>query len=78
MSFRLEELRNISTEDLVKRHDHAAENTVVGVDYYLDELSRRDQEAQTRAMLRLTWLIAGMTGVMVVATIFNVLLFALS
>ena len=77
MSFSLKELRNTSTEELVKRHDHAAENTVVGVGYYLNELSRRDQEAHMQAMVRLTWWIAGMTGVMVIATIVNVVLFAL-
>lgn len=78
MSFSLEELRSIPTSELIKRHDKLAESTVVGVEYYLNELARRDQNSQTAAMLRLTRCIAVMTGVMVMATIANVVLFALS
>jgi len=42
------------------------------------ELAHRDQQPQTRSMLRLTKMITVMTGVMTGATIVNVVLFALS
>lgn len=77
MSYTLAELRSASTEELVKEHDRRAENTQAGVNYFLEELSRHDQEANTKAMLRLTWWITVMTAVIVAATIVNVGLFAL-
>jgi len=47
-------------------------------DDHAKELARRDQERQTNVMLRMTKWIAAMTVVMTVATIVNVVLFALS
>jgi hypothetical protein len=38
-------LRARSTEDLVEAHDRLAANTSVGVNYYLEELARRDSQA---------------------------------
>lgn len=77
MSLTLEELRNLPTADLVERHDKLAENTQVGVRHYLDELARRDQAASAAMALRLTGAITGMTAVMLVTTVVNVLLFTL-
>jgi hypothetical protein len=68
----LRELRALPDDELVRRHDHAAATTVVGVDYYLAELARRDQDRQTQAMVRYTLWIAVMTAVVTVATIVNV------
>jgi hypothetical protein len=53
MSYLLTELRAVETEELVARHDAAAENTSVGVNYYLDELARRDAHAQSERMVKL-------------------------
>ena len=46
-----------------------AENTVAGVNYYLDEIARRENKRQQETMIRLTWAIAGMTLVVTIATI---------
>ncbi|MDE2900033.1 MAG: hypothetical protein OXN15_03285 [Chloroflexota bacterium] len=69
----LEELQKLSLEELVRRHDEQAKTTVVGVDYFLNEINRRSQQHQTDAMVRLTKWIAGMTVVITVATIANVI-----
>lgn len=45
MSYLLKELRAAETEELVARHDAAAENTSVDVNYYLDELAARGARA---------------------------------
>jgi hypothetical protein len=44
----------------------------IGVDYYLTELARRDADRQTRTMLHLTWVIAVLTVVNVVAVAYSV------
>lgn len=69
------DLRATSDEDLVRQHDAHAQHTVAGVNYYLDELARRDAssagariEAMTRRIEVLTWVIAGMTAVILVLT----------
>lgn len=53
MSYLLKQLRAAESEELVARHDAVAENTSVGVNYYLDELARRDANAQGERMVRL-------------------------
>lgn len=45
MSYPLRDLRALQTEQLIAEHDRHAQNTVVGVQYYLDELARRDMAA---------------------------------
>jgi hypothetical protein len=64
--------------DLIEAHDSLLKtaNYVIGPDYYLTELSRRDQERasevmveQTRTMVKLTWVIAALTVVNVIAVI---------
>ena len=67
-------LRDLSEEQLIDRHDKVAGSHSPGVDYYLRELARRDQDRQTKAMLRYTWWIRVMTVVMTIATIINVFL----
>ncbi|NYG05708.1 hypothetical protein BJ986_000195 [Phycicoccus badiiscoriae] len=43
MSFKIADLRRATDEvDLVRLHDEVAPHTMVGVDYYLEELQRRD------------------------------------
>jgi len=61
MSFLIKDLRKTSDEELIRLHDALAEHTSVGVDYYLEELRRRDQrragessERLARAAVRLT------------------------
>jgi hypothetical protein len=75
----LSELRKMSDEALIAEHDQAARSAQLGVAYYLDELSRRDQTKQTQAMLAHTetmldytrW-IAWLTAAVTIATIINI------
>ncbi len=52
MSFNIEELRKLPDDELIKLHDSAAKNTVVGVNYYLEELKRREQVNQIENLLQ--------------------------
>ena len=74
MALTLSDLRNLTDDELVERHDIQAKSTVVGIQYYLDELNRRNQERQTESMLRFTKWITVMTVVITVATLANVVL----
>ncbi|MDE2716949.1 MAG: hypothetical protein OXI33_08030 [Chloroflexota bacterium] len=74
MSETVEQLRALTDEELVRRHDRHAQSTVVGTQHYLDELNRRYQERQTASMLRFTKWITFMTVVITIATLVNVVL----
>jgi hypothetical protein len=65
----ISELQSLSDEKLVEQHDALAANTVVGISYYLEELARRRGDKQARLMIRLTWIIAILTAINVVAVI---------
>jgi hypothetical protein len=43
----LEELRDLSDDQLIELHDSLARRTNIGLGYYLEELARRRQEAPT-------------------------------
>ena len=74
MALKLQELRNTSIERLVELYDHFSSSWDGGAEYYLGEIHRRDQDKQTRTMLRLTIWITIMTGIMTLATIVNIYL----
>jgi hypothetical protein len=73
--------------DLIQAHDALLKTAsyVIGPDYYLQELARRDQERstrimveqtatmveQTKMMVRLTWIIAAFTIVSAVAVVLS-------
>lgn len=78
MSETLKELRSLSDEELVTRHDGLARGTQVGVQHYLSELARRDHDRQTKAILRYTVWITIMTVIITIATVLNVFLFLYS
>lgn len=67
----LGELRDLSTEQLIGQHDALTKsgNVVVGVDYYLAELYRREAASRERTMVTLTWAIAAFTLVSMIAVI---------
>ncbi len=71
----IRELELMPRKKLVEEHDNHAPDTIVGVDYYLAEIRRRDSASREKAMVNLTWAIAGMTAVVTVATIVNLLVF---
>ena len=79
MSETLAQLRGLSDEEIIKRHDAKAQppgagHPQIGVNYYLAELARRDQDRHTRAMLGYTKRIMCMTVVMTISTIVNVII----
>ncbi len=61
----------MSDEDLVRAHDQLVKGpgeVHVGVNYYLEELSRRKSLNQGRRLERLTWAIVALTIVLVLLT----------
>lgn len=74
MSLTYQKLREIGDDELIERHDEIASNTAVGIDYYLEELARRDSHRINDSMLKCTKWITIMTLVMLLATIANVLI----
>ena len=69
MAPNLSQLREMSEADILARYDAAAQSTVVGTQFYLDELNRRTADRQTDALLRYTRTLARLTWVLVVLTI---------
>lgn len=64
----LAELRAMSSEDLIALYDHTAGRTQLNLNFYREELTRRDTKKSTaeivqmtQTMKRLTWWIAGLT-----------------
>ncbi len=76
MAETIEQLRDLPDEEVIRRHDAMAQNTVVGTQHYLDELARRDMVRQGERMERLTASINRLTWVIMAATIIGVLLTA--
>lgn len=81
MSFALKELRAKSDEEIITLHDQIAKlddqiakHAIEKVHYYLNELTRRDQSRQTEAILSYTRRITWMTGIVVLATILNLVI----
>ena len=68
MAHKLIELRGMSDEDLVREHDEMAQHTIMGLNYYRDEIQRREIAAMNRRMERLTWSVSIMTAVILVLT----------
>ena len=54
MSHTIGQLQKLSDEDLIKEHDLIAKTTVVGTQYYMNELDRRSKERNEQAMLSLS------------------------
>jgi hypothetical protein len=76
VAYELEQLRTLSDEDLVKQYDRLAQNTTVGVNFYLAELDRRERnrlaestDRLARNAYRLTWANALLAAVAAVAAI---------
>jgi len=68
VAHKLIELRGMSDEDLVREHDEMAQHTIMGLNYYRDEIQRREIAAMNRRMERLTWSVSIMTAVILVLT----------
>ena len=72
MSQTIEALRKLTDEEVIDLHDRAAFHTVVGVQFYLDEINRRQQNKQTDLMVEFTEKIFWLTVVITVLTVVNV------
>lgn len=68
MAYKISDLRAMSDEELIARHDKEAPSATAGVNYYLAELDRRENRRRTDTMLRLTWAIFALTLIVAVAT----------
>ena len=77
MSQSIEELRKLSDDDVIALHDRVAQNTQVGVQFYLDEINRREQNKQTDLMVKYTKQILQLTIMVAVLTVINVIAVAI-
>jgi hypothetical protein len=79
MQMPFDKLRALSDDEIVEIYDKEAEHVgSYSLNFWRNELFRREQEKATRTMGTLTKWIMIMTCVMTVATIVNVVLFALN
>ncbi|WP_438855710.1 hypothetical protein [Agromyces sp. M3QZ16-3] len=73
MSYTIERLRSLSDDELISEHDSMARSTVVGVEYFLEELDRRSRERSTVAANRLArnsfWLSVISTAIAIAALV---------
>jgi hypothetical protein len=68
----------MSREELVRTYDAISQSTQVGLDFYRSEIARRDSEEVTKTMLALTRQMRNMTVAVVLLTILNFVLVAVS
>ncbi len=78
MAETISELRTLSDDELIRRHDDHAPNVQVATGHYFQELYRRDQKRGTEAMLSYTRRITWMTLAITVATLINIGVFVIS
>jgi hypothetical protein len=67
MAYKLSELRALSDDELVRQHDEMAQHVLLSLNYYREEISRRETEVLNRRMERMTnavW----MTGAILLLT----------
>jgi len=67
----LAELQQLPDDVLVKLHDATARDWV-DYEYYLAEIRHRQQERLARVMVRLTIAVSLLTGIVTLATLYNV------
>lgn len=73
-----EQLVSLSDQDLVDGYNAAAERTVVGTGFYLDELNRRAQTRQSTSILDLTRQVRNLTVIITILTVINAALVAVT
>jgi len=54
MSHKIADLYALTDEQVIAAHDAAAEGTITGTDYWMDEIGRRSRERSTQATNRLS------------------------
>lgn len=65
MVYSIEQLRKLSDDQLIRDHDKKARDTVVGTQYYMDELDRRSRTRHENVMLKLT-IVSAITSIVAV------------
>lgn len=76
MAKSIKELKSLSDEALVLEHDEIGKSTVVGLNYYLQEIERREHTKSADRMERFTRYILWLTVFIAFLTIANVALVA--
>jgi len=69
-------LKDLTEEELVTKIDELSTNTVVGVNFYFEELRSRRMERYSKRMDRFTKAITWMTMLVLIVTLANVAIFA--
>jgi hypothetical protein len=69
MSRTVKQLRALTDDEVIAAHDQIATHVTEGVDYYLQELTRRESRRQTSIIVGLTVAIFAFTVVVAVATV---------
>lgn len=72
MARSLKELKSMSDDDLVLSHDRLAEHTQEGIQYYLAELDRRDQNRINDRMRLLNLIALAVAFISLVISILNI------
>jgi len=68
---KLADLERMSDYELREAIDAHTRNTVVGLNFYMEELRRRESRRLMRTVSRLTWAMAGMTLLILALTAVN-------
>ena len=76
MAHSYRELRELTTDELVREYDRVAGSTLLGLSFIREELARREFEEQNQRMLKMTHQMRVMTLVITVLTVLNVALVA--
>ena len=71
-----EKLQELSDEDLIHEYNQTARNTVVGINFYTEELARRRASRQNDEMIKINKSVKNMTVLITVLTVINVVLVA--
>ena len=75
MAETLQELEKFSDDELIERHNRTVKNAEFLDDFYFRVLNWRFQERHAKQIECLTWAISGMTAIVTIATIINVVYF---
>jgi hypothetical protein len=78
MAFKYQDLEKLSVDQLKQAYDLSANNTVVGLGFYREEIARREAESLNTRLSVLTHQMRNMTVAIVVLTVINTVLVAIS
>ena len=73
MSQSIAQLRKLTDDEVIVLHDTVAVHTQVGVQFYLDEINRREQNKQTDLMVKYTKQMLWLTIFVAALTVINVI-----